>query len=61
MTEFIHFSDAHLGHQQYNLKRRRDDMYMTYNTTIKEAIDENVDFAVFGGDLFHKKDVTPER
>ncbi|KXB07727.1 metallophosphoesterase [candidate division MSBL1 archaeon SCGC-AAA382A20] len=32
-------------------------MYMTYRTTIKEAIDENVDFAIFGGDFFHRKDV----
>ncbi|KXB06903.1 metallophosphoesterase [candidate division MSBL1 archaeon SCGC-AAA382C18] len=32
-------------------------MYMTYRTTIKEAIDENVDFAIFSGDFFHRKDV----
>ena len=55
--QFIHFSDAHIGHRQYGVKKRRDDMYMSFNTTIYEAIEADVDFAVFGGDLFHNKDV----
>lgn len=56
-TRFVHLSDAHIGHRQYGLKKRRDDMYMTFRTTILDAIDENVDFAVFSGDLFHNKNV----
>ena len=54
---FVHLSDAHIGHRQYGVKKRRDDMYMTFRSTILDAIDEGVDFAVFGGDLFHNKDV----
>lgn len=54
---FIHFSDAHIGHRQYGVKKRRDDMYMSFNSTILDAVDEGVDFGVFSGDLFHNKDV----
>lgn len=56
-TRFIHFSDAHIGHRQYGVKKRRDDMYMSFNTTIYEAVEAGVDFAVFAGDLFHNKNV----
>lgn len=54
---FVHLSDAHIGHRQYGVKKRRDDMFMSFNTSVYEAIEEGVDFAVFGGDLFHNKDV----
>ena len=57
---FVHFSDAHVGHRQYGVKKRRDDMYMTFRSTILDAIDEGVDFAVFSGDLFHNKDVNAQ-
>lgn len=55
---FVHLSDAHIGHRQYGVKKRRDDMYMSFNTSVYEAVEESeVDFAVFGGDLFHNKNV----
>lgn len=54
---FVHLSDAHIGHRQYGVKKRRDDMFMSFNTSVYEAVEEGVDFAVFGGDLFHNKDV----
>lgn len=57
MTSFMHFSDAHIGHRQYNMKLRRDDMYMSFRTAIKEGLDEDIDFAIFSGDLFHHKKV----
>jgi len=57
MTSFMHFSDAHIGHRQYNMKLRRDDMYMSFRTAIKEGLDEDIDFAAFSGDLFHHKKV----
>ncbi|MFB6185543.1 MAG: metallophosphoesterase, partial [Halobacteriaceae archaeon] len=56
-NRFLHFSDAHIGHRQYGVKQRRDDMFQTFNTTILDAIDAGVDFAVFSGDLFHNKNV----
>lgn len=54
---FVHLSDAHIGHRQYGVKKRRDDMFMSFNTSIYEAVEAGVDFAVFGGDLFHNKNV----
>lgn len=56
-TRFVHFSDAHVGHRQYGVKKRRDDMYMTFRSTILDAVDNEADFAVFSGDLFHNKNV----
>ena len=56
-TRFVHISDAHIGHRQYGVKKRRDDMFMSFNTSVYEAVEAGVDFAVFGGDLFHNKDV----
>lgn len=56
-SRFVHFSDAHIGHRQYGVMTRRDDMYMSFRSTILDAVDEGVDFAVFSGDLFHNKDV----
>lgn len=57
---FAHFSDAHIGHRQYGVKKRRDDMYMTFKSTILNFIDEQIDFAIFSGDLFHNKDVNAQ-
>ncbi len=57
MTNFMHFSDAHIGHRQYNMKLRRDDMYMSFRTAIKDGLEEDIDFAIFSGDLFHHKKV----
>lgn len=57
MKKFMHFADAHIGHRQYGLKMRRDDMYRSFKTAINQGIDENIDFAVFSGDLFHHKKV----
>lgn len=54
---FLHFSDAHIGHRQYGVKKRRDDMYRSFNTAIQKGLDENIDFAVFSGDLFHNRNV----
>lgn len=56
-TRFVHLSDAHIGHRQYGVKKRRDDMYMSFRTTLLDALEDDVDFAVFSGDLFHNKDV----
>lgn len=56
-VKFMHFADAHIGHRQYNMKLRRDDIYMSFRTSIKECLDEDIDFAIFSGDLFHHKRV----
>ena len=56
-TTFAHVSDAHIGHRQYNVKKRLDDMQLSFLSAASEAADQGVDFAVFSGDLFHNKDV----
>jgi len=56
-TTFAHVSDAHIGHRQYNVKKRRDDMQLSFLSAAVEAAKQDVNFAVFSGDLFHNKDV----
>jgi len=58
--KFLHFSDVHLGHRQYNMDLRRQDMYHSFLQTINEGIKENIDVALICGDLFHHKNVTAE-
>jgi DNA repair exonuclease SbcCD nuclease subunit len=52
-TKFLHFSDAHLGHHQFNSEDRYCDMHKSFRSMIHDAIDENVDFILSSGDLFH--------
>jgi DNA repair exonuclease len=56
-TTFAHVSDAHIGHRQYNVKKRLDDMQLSLLSAAVDAAEQDVDFAVFSGDLFHNKDV----
>ncbi|MDG6218005.1 MAG: DNA repair exonuclease [Candidatus Thermoplasmatota archaeon] len=58
--KFLHFSDVHLGHRQYNMSLRRSDMYYSFLATIEEGINEYVDAVLLCGDLFHHKNVTAE-
>ncbi len=58
--KFLHFSDVHLGHRQYNMALRRQDMYYSFLSTIEEGIAADVDFVVLCGDLFHHKNVTAQ-
>ncbi len=60
ILKFLHFSDVHLGHRQYNLSLRRKDMYYSFLSTIKTGIEEQVDFVLLCGDLFHHKNVTAQ-
>ena len=54
---FVHLSDIHLGHRQYGLKERRKDMYKTFNSTVSQIIEEDPQFVLISGDLFHNKNV----
>lgn len=58
--KFLHLSDVHLGHRQYNLAQRSQDMYQSFLDTINEGIQQSVDFVVLSGDLFHHKNVTAQ-
>ncbi|MGQ9503187.1 MAG: metallophosphoesterase family protein [Anaerolineae bacterium] len=57
--KFLHLSDVHLGYQQYNLRERFNDFGRAFEYTIQQAIEEQVDFVLLAGDLFHKRSIDP--
>ena len=57
--KFLHFSDAHLGYQQYNHKERFNDFGRAFLYTVDQAIAQKVDFVISAGDLFQKRTVDP--
>ena len=61
MLTLTHIADTHLGHRQYGLKQREDDMVSTVRTTFQEMIGEReTDGILLPGDLFHSRDVRPK-
>ena len=57
--KFLHFSDAHLGYQQYNSKDRFNDFGRVFLHIVDQAIERRVDFVISGGDLFQKRSIDP--
>lgn len=55
--KFLHISDIHLGCNLYNIanEERTKDYGHTWAGVISRAIQEQVDFVLIGGDLFHKR------
>src|SRR5450759_2760821 len=45
---FLHAADIHLGHEQYGLAKRSDDL-----AKVEYAVQNTVDFVLIAGDLFH--------
>lgn len=62
MTEvrFIHTSDVHLGHRQFNLDERFSDFSRAFAGVVDAALEHNVDFILIGGDFFHKRAIDAE-
>ncbi len=56
-AKFLHFSDCHLGYQQYGSKQRFDDFSRAFVSIINTAIEQKVDFMVLAGDLFQKRSI----
>lgn len=56
---FLHFSDMHLGYQQYGLAQRFNDFGRAFLHIVEEAIAQQVNFVLFGGDLFQKRAIDP--
>jgi len=54
----IHFSDTHLGHQQYpktdehGLNQREQDLYAAFHAVVDHAVASKADLVVHAGDLF---------
>lgn len=59
-VSFIHTSDVHLGHRQFNLEERFYDFSRAFAGVVNSAIEHNVDFVLIGGDFFHKRAIDAE-
>jgi len=57
--KFLHFSDIHLGYQQYNHKERFNDFGRAFLYIVDQAVAQRADFVIFGGDLFQKRAIDP--
>ncbi|KXB01570.1 hypothetical protein AKJ41_01115 [candidate division MSBL1 archaeon SCGC-AAA259O05] len=60
MVSFAHIADVHLGHRQYGLDQRKEDVRASFEDAVNRAIDEGADFVLLAGDLFHSRDVDAE-
>jgi len=61
MLTITHIADTHLGHRQYGLKQREDDMASTLQSALKEMVEQrDTDAVVLPGDLFHSRDLRPK-
>lgn len=48
-----HLSDTHLGHSQFNLEEREEDVYNAFVQAIDVSIREGVKAVILAGDIFH--------
>jgi len=61
MLTLTHIADTHLGHRQYGLKQREDDMVSTTRVAFQEIVEEHdTDAVLLPGDLFHSRDLRPK-
>ncbi|MFC4540796.1 exonuclease SbcCD subunit D [Halosolutus amylolyticus] len=61
MLTFGHIADTHLGHRQYGLNQREDDMVSSTRTAFQEMVEKReTEAIVLPGDLFHSRDLRPK-
>ena len=61
MLSLTHIADTHLGHRQYGLKQREDDIVSTTRAALREMVGErDTDAILLPGDLFHSRDLRPK-
>ena len=58
-VEFLHISDVHLGYQQYGHRERFNDFARSFLAAIEYACEQEVEFVLISGDLFHKSAIDP--
>ena len=56
---FLHISDLHLGYQQYGSRARFNDFGHAFHHAVDYALEQDVNFVVISGDLFHKSAIDP--
>ena len=52
MMKIAHMADTHLGHRQYGIEEREDDLYEAFKNVIDDMIERDVDVVLHSGDLF---------
>lgn len=52
MMKIAHMADTHLGHRQYGIEEREDDLYEAFQNVIDDMIERDVDVVLHSGDLF---------
>lgn len=57
--KFIHCSDIHLGKTIDGNFERYKDYFRIFSKVIKRVMDENADFLLIAGDLFHQGSISP--
>jgi len=55
-----HLADIHLGHRQYGLNQREDDMANTFEATLRLIMQDDPDAILLPGDLFDSRDLRPK-
>lgn len=58
--KFGHLADIHLGHRQYGLNQREDDMQSSFRATLQLILKHDPDAILLPGDLFHLRDLRPK-
>lgn len=56
---FLHISDLHLGYQQYGSRDRFNDFGRAFHQSVDFALEQEVNFVIISGDLFHKSAIDP--
>ena len=63
MVRFIHSADIHLGKTYRNSPgetERYEDFFRCLSGIVKDALNEEVDFVLICGDLFHNGQILPK-
>jgi len=60
MMKFAHLADVHLGYEQYSQSWRADDFARVFKEAVSKCIEEDVDFVIISGDLFHRSVPNPK-
>lgn len=57
---FGHLADTHLGHRQYGLKQREDDMANSFRAALQLILQHEPEAILLPGDLFDSRDLRPK-